>query len=179
MNQVLKRSLQLAITYAISVSAGATTLSGPAIYQDRIAISMASATPDSRKHDVTQNASPSVVPDSPLRNTYWKLVTLQGKPVSTHEQQREAHIVFAAEGDRLSGSSGCNRMMGGFEQNEDQLKMQQIGGTRMACANGMEQEAEFLQTLLLVEKYRIQGDHLDMLDANGLVVAGFDGVALQ
>lgn len=179
MNQALKRSLLLAITYAISLSAGAATLTGTSIYQERIAASLASATSASDKDATSHPATPAVVPDSPLHNTYWKLVTLQGKPVSTYDQQREAHIVFAADGDRLSGSSGCNRMMGGFEHKEDQLKMTQVGGTRMACAQGMEQETEFLKTLLVVVKYRIQGDHLDMLDANGEVVAGFDAVALQ
>ncbi|MCH4812491.1 hypothetical protein, partial [Vreelandella neptunia] len=32
-------------------------------------------------------------PDELVVNTYWKLVTLDGKPVSTQENFREAHMV--------------------------------------------------------------------------------------
>ena len=123
--------------------------------------------------------SAAAKPDSPLRNTYWKLVTLHGKAVKAHDQQREAHIVFSASDDRLSGSSGCNRMMGGFEAKGDQLKLKQVAGTMMACPQGMEEETAFLNALLTVTGYRISAEHLDMLDASGNIVAGFDAVALQ
>ena len=118
-------------------------------------------------------------PDSPLRNTYWKLVSLHGKPVTAADQQREAHIVFSSQENRISGSSGCNRMMGGFEENADQLKFKSLGGTRMACQQGMDLETRFLQALLTVASYRILGEHMDLLDANGAIVASFDAVALQ
>lgn len=118
-------------------------------------------------------------PDSPLRNTYWKLVTLNGKPVTTADQQREAHIVFSSQDNRISGSSGCNRMIGGFEDNADQLTFKGLGGTRMACQHGMELESQFMQTLLKVARYRIHGEHMDLLDTQGAIVAGFDAVALQ
>lgn len=121
----------------------------------------------------------SAKPDSPLRNTYWKLVTLHGKTIETQGQRREAHIVFAAEGDRLAGSSGCNHMMGGFEEKGEQLKLKQIGGTMMACPQGMDVETEFLKTLLTVAGYKISAEHMDLLDANGTIVAGFEAVALQ
>jgi putative lipoprotein len=124
-------------------------------------------------------AKATAKPDSPLRNTYWKLVTLHGKAVTAHEQQREAHIVFSASDDRLSGSSGCNRMMGGFEEKGDQLKLKQVAGTMMACPQGMAVETAFLNALLTVARYKISAEHLDMLDASGNIVAGFDAVALQ
>ncbi|PJX20431.1 hypothetical protein CAP48_18690 [Advenella sp. S44] len=123
-------------------------------------------------------AESTAKPDSPLRNTYWKLVSLNGKAIQTQSQQREAHIVFSAEGNRLSGNSGCNRMMGGFEENGEQLKLTQIGGTRMACPPGVVMETEFTQTLLTVARYQIRAEHLDLLNANGDIVAGFEAVAL-
>jgi len=118
-------------------------------------------------------------PDTPLRNTYWKLVTLHGKPVQAHDQQREAHIVFSSNDNRLSGSSGCNRMMGGFENKNGQLKIKDVAGTMMACPQGMEVETQFVKALLTVTRYNISGEHMDMLDANGDIVAGFEAVALQ
>jgi len=50
--------------------------------------------------------------DSALRGTYWKLVRLGDRPVTAGEKQREAHIVFATDKFRVSGSGGCNRITG-------------------------------------------------------------------
>ena len=47
----------------------------------------------------------------------------------------------------------------------------------MACLDGMEQEGYLLQALQKVERYRISGSHLEMLDASGAVVARFEAVA--
>ena len=150
----LLMAIALAITCIVSTPAGATSLQGT-------------------------NPAATGKPDSPLRNTYWKLVSLQGKPVVAHDQQREAHIVFASNDNRLSGSSGCNRMMGVFENKNDQLKINNVAGTRMACPEGMEVETQFLKALLTVTRFTISGEHMDMLDATGDIVAGFNAVALQ
>ena len=144
--------------------------------QEHVGAPAASSVAPAASQDPTKAAAK---PDSPLRNTYWKLVTLHGEPVTAHEQQREAHIVFSASDNRLSGSSGCNRMMGGFEEKGDQLKLKQVAGTMMACPQGMEVETAFLNALLTVARYKISAEHLDMLDASGNIVAGFDAVALQ
>jgi heat shock protein HslJ len=47
----------------------------------------------------------------------------------------------------------------------------------MACSTGMEQEQRFLQSLEKVERYRISGSHLEMLDATAVVIARFEAVA--
>jgi heat shock protein HslJ len=54
-----------------------------------------------------------------------------------------------------------------------------MAGTMMACPTGMEQEQRFLEALQRVERYRIRGSHLEMLDATGAVVARFEAVALR
>lgn len=178
MNQAFFRPLLLPIALAItcigSASAGATSLQGTAMYRERIA-TPPNATFDARLQVMQANSTP----DSPLRNTYWKLVSLHGKPIVAHAQQREAHIVFASDDNRLSGSSGCNRMMGVFENKNDQLKINNVAGTRMACREGMEVETQFLKALLTVTRFTIRGEHMDMLDATGDIVAGFNAVALQ
>lgn len=117
---------------------------------------------------------------SSLRNTYWKLVTLNGDPVKVAERQREAHLIFAKDEARVSGSTGCNRVMGPFEADGSKLHFGNLISTRMAClGGGMELEQKFLQTLTKVESYRISGSHLEMLDASGTVVARFEAVALR
>jgi copper homeostasis protein (lipoprotein) len=117
--------------------------------------------------------------DSPLRGTYWKLVRLSGTPVRVAEAQPEPHLIFAGDEPRISGSGGCNRVTGSFELDGDKLHLGRMAGTMMACLTGMEQEQRFLQSLAKVERYRISGSHLEMLDAAGAVIARFEAVALR
>jgi copper homeostasis protein (lipoprotein) len=117
--------------------------------------------------------------DSPLRGTYWKLVRLHGTPVQVVEKQREPHLILANFEPRISGSGGCNRVTGSFEIDGDKLRLGRMAVTMMACPSGMEQERRFLQSLEKVERYRISGSHLEMLDAQGAVIARFEAVALR
>ena len=117
--------------------------------------------------------------DSPLRGTYWKLVRLSDMPVQVAEKQREPHLIFARDQPRVSGSGGCNRVTGSFKLDGDKLQVGRMAGTMMACPAGMEQEQRFVQSLGKVERYRIGGSHLEMLDAAGAVIARFEAVALR
>ena len=126
------------------------------------------------------HASPHAgVPDSPLRNTYWKLTQLNGAPVTLTERQREPHLIFLATEPRLAGSGGCNRIMGGFEVEGDRLQLENLAGTMMACLDGMEQETQFLQALGRVARFRIAGDRLELIDAGGTVLAQLQAGALR
>jgi heat shock protein HslJ len=117
--------------------------------------------------------------DSALRGTYWKLVRLSDAPVRVTAKQREPHLIFANTDLRLSGSGGCNRVTGGFEVDGDTLRLRGMAGTMMACPIGMDQEQRFLQSMTTVERYRIRGSHLELLNAAGVVVARFEAVALR
>lgn len=114
-----------------------------------------------------------------MRNTYWKLTHLADALTRTAERQREAHLIFAAHEQRVSGSGGCNRITGGFDLDGDKLRLSRMAGTIMACLEGMEQERLFLQSLVKVERYRISGDQLELLDTSGAVVARFLAMALR
>ena len=117
--------------------------------------------------------------DSPLRGTYWKLVRLGDSPVPAAEKQREPHLIFAANEPRVSGSGGCNRVTGAVQLDGDKLRLGRMAGTMMACPSGMDVEQRFLQSLEKVERWRIRGSHLEMLDGAGGVVARFEAVALR
>lgn len=117
--------------------------------------------------------------DSPFHDTYWKLVRLGETPVPAAEKQREPHLIFASHEPHVSGSGGCNRVMGGFELDGDKLRFGHLASTMMACPTGMEQEQRFLQSLEQVERYRISGSHLELLDGAGAVIARFEAVELR
>jgi copper homeostasis protein (lipoprotein) len=89
------------------------------------------------------------------------------------------HLIFANYQPRISGSGGCNRLTGSFERDGDKLRLGRMAGSMMACPTGMEQEQRFLQSIEKVERYRIAGSHLEMLDATGAVIARFEAVALR
>lgn len=79
--------------------------------------------------------------DSPLRNTYWKLVRLSDAPVQVAVNQREPHLILAHDQPRVTRSDGCNRLIGRFELDDgDALRFRGMAGTMMACPAGMEQE---------------------------------------
>jgi hypothetical protein len=72
----------------------------------------------------------------------------------------------------------CHRT-GSFELDGERLRFGRMASTKMACPDGMEQEKRLLETLERVERYRIRGRHLELLDATGAVSARFEAVALK
>lgn len=111
--------------------------------------------------------------DSPLGDTHWRLVRLLDRPAA-YARQTEPHLVFDVQTGRVSGSGGCNQLLGGFEQQGERLKFKALASTMMACPEGMDQEVRLLQSLERVELFRLRGNHLDLLDAQGAMIARFE-----
>ena len=111
---------------------------------------------------------------SRLENTYWKLTQLGNTKITATSQQQAAHLILYSQTHRVSGSGGCNRVTGGYQLNGVQLTFSQMAGTMMACIAGMDTERAFLQALGRVNKWKITGQYLDLLDADGKVVARFE-----
>ncbi|MCC5902754.1 MAG: META domain-containing protein [Halomonas sp.] len=117
--------------------------------------------------------------DEPLTNTYWKLVTLGGNPVTTAENLREAHMVLHTDNARLAGSTGCNSFTGRYQAEGKYLTFGQVATTKMACAaTQMRNEQEMLSTFKQVAKWRIKGSTLLLEDTNGKPLAELEAVHL-
>jgi heat shock protein HslJ len=114
-------------------------------------------------------------PPVSLEHTSWHLVELRAKPVAENEDApNKAEIVLDQTEHRVSGSAGCNRIMGGYELKGDSLHFGPLGMTMMACAPElMKQEQTFVKALADVAAWKIDGTQLDLLDAKGEVVARF------
>lgn len=125
---------------------------------------------------VTPAETPSP-PNGDLLNTYWKLILINDTEVTVADNQSEPHIIFNAE-NRVSGSDGCNRMMGSYLLEGDKLTLNEIAGTKMACAEGADQTQAFNDLLTKVATYTVHSDQLELRDATGLVLARFKAVAL-
>ena len=116
--------------------------------------------------------------DEPLRNTYWKLIELNGKAVNTHEGRREAHMILAASENRLRGHGGCNRFSGGFTLDGEAITFGAMVMTEMGCIEGNDTELAFMNVLGRADRYAIGGQVLRLYRANTLL-ATFEAVHLN
>jgi uncharacterized lipoprotein YbaY/heat shock protein HslJ/uncharacterized lipoprotein NlpE involved in copper resistance len=115
-----------------------------------------------------------------LRDTYWKLIELDGAAVvMAPAQRREVHITFAGEGSRLFGFSGCNQLVGAYVQEGNALRFTPMASTKMACVPPfMELESQVLKMLGATTAYRIEGEQLTLL-GGAEVLARFEAVYLR
>ncbi len=108
---------------------------------------------------------------APLENSYWKLTRLGDTLVLVGDGQREPHLILRPEDHRLGGSGGCNRLAGSYRLDGDRLEFGELATTKMACAEGMATEAALLAALNAVRSWRIVGEHLELLGADGTPLA--------
>ncbi|MBT2773748.1 META domain-containing protein [Halomonas sp. ISL-60] len=129
--------------------------------------------------DATKAQSASATLDEPLVNTYWKLTRLNGAPVVTHENVREAHLVLHQDASRLAGATGCNTLMGSYLLENEHIEFSQIASTKMACpTTQMKTESDFLASLKQVTAWHVDGAMLVLSDANSKPLATFEAVYL-
>ncbi|MEL4178396.1 META domain-containing protein [Roseateles sp. PN1] len=153
-------------------------MKAPPDYQTSGAASSPAASPAS----ATASATAATAASASLTNTYWKLLELKGKAVPRPEEQgREVQITLLAQDQRVAGFSGCNRLMGSYRLGEaGQLKFGQLAGTMMACAPAaMALEQQVHAMLAQVASYRLQGQQLELRNAEQQVLARFEAVYLR
>lgn len=115
-----------------------------------------------------------------LKNTYWKLIGLDGEKVAMMPtQKREVRITLSSEGSRLIGFSGCNQLVGSYVQDGGALLFTVMAGNLMACVSPfMELENTVLRMLGATTGYRIEGERLILLGGDQ-VLARFEAVYLK
>ena len=107
------------------------------------------------------DAAPSSQPS--LTETQWNLIELNGNPVGVRPTETQPYIYLQVQGDRLSGSGGCNRFFGSFDLSGSSLQFHSVAQTMMACPGAtLQREPELLETLKLVTSYQISGNILQL-----------------
>lgn len=88
----------------------------------------------------------------------WNIVEVNGSKVTPGESKTLPFISFDTTSGRLSGNSGCNRMMGNFDVNAKpgSLSLEGVASTRMMCPD-MTTERNVLGALAQVKGYRKAG----------------------
>ena len=100
----------------------------------------------------------------------WALTEVAGQPVAPTGDAKEAHLLFFPP-NRLSGSTGCNRLNGTFElTGGDQLKFSPLATTRMMCPEpAAATETRFVQALGTVKTYYVTDAALELRDGPAVV----------
>ncbi|GGO55105.1 Heat shock protein HslJ [Roseovarius pacificus] len=101
-------------------------------------------------------------PASLLTGREWRIEDVAGQGII---DASNITILFDRN-ERVSGSTGCNRFMGGYELTGEGLNLGQMGATMMACPEAlMKQEQRVLDALQQVRRF-------DIDDTGALVLIG-------
>jgi heat shock protein HslJ len=104
-----------------------------------------------------------------LVGPYWQAVEIDGSPVPADQSKREPHLVLNAAG-RVSGSTGCNRFTGSYQQDGNSFHFTPLAVTKMACPPPLDAlERSFLQAMAATAALRQSGNTLELLDTTGQV----------
>src|SRR5690606_28765634 len=79
-------------------------------------------------------------------------------------------LQFDASTQRVSGSDGCNRVMGSYTAGKDTLNLSQMATTRTACMHNDQLDQKFNEALAKVTHYQVFGKTLKLLDRHGNVL---------
>jgi heat shock protein HslJ len=79
----------------------------------------------------------------------------------------------------VTGFGGCNNLTGSYEVKGDTMTISRVASTRMACLQGMEIEGALFKVIEQVRSWKIAGEHLELYDASGNVLARFEARALK
>lgn len=121
-------------------------------------------------------------PSSELRNTKWELVRwnlapnargeVRSRQIPQGDNSNPIQITFDVKGERVSGSTGCNRFTARISENARGFTLDQIASTKMACSPlRMELENDFLYQLNDYRSIVRNGDQLLMIGADREVLS--------
>ncbi len=121
-------------------------------------------------------------PSTEFRNTKWELVRwnlapnargeVRARQIPQGENSNPIQITFDANGERVSGSTGCNRFTARITEDARGFTLDQIATTKMACTpQRMELENDFLYELNDYRSIVRNGDQLLMIGADRQVLS--------
>ena len=121
-------------------------------------------------------------PSSELRNTKWELTRwnlppnangeVRTRQIPQGESSNPIQITFDSKGDRVSGSTGCNRFSASLDEDAKGFTFKQITSTKMSCSPArMELENDFLYELNDYRNIVRNGDQLLMIGTDREVLS--------
>lgn len=96
-----------------------------------------------------------------LYQTEWELIRMGSTKPKLTDTDEKITIIFSKSNSHFAGFSGCNRYGGQFKIKKDNLSLENIFSTKMACPEiNMRFEDNYLNVLNKVNGYNIIGDTL-------------------
>lgn len=96
-----------------------------------------------------------------LYQTEWQLIKMGSTKPKLTDTDEKITIIFSKDNSHFAGFSGCNRYGGQFNLKKEELKLENIFATKMACPEmNMNFEHNYLNTLDKVTGYNIVADTL-------------------
>ncbi len=120
--------------------------------------------------DASTKASAAPAPRPSLRGSVWRLEALQDGegPTLAEPPGRPLELRLDADANRVSGSGGCNRLIGGFRLDGEHLSFSKLASTQMACPPElMAMEQRYVEALGQVRRWSIDKRNLLLQDGKG------------
>jgi heat shock protein HslJ len=115
-----------------------------------------------------------------LRNTLWKLTSMNGQAMQTTEGQRMASLTLSSEDSRARITTVCNSGSAVFTTDGSKIKFDIAMATKMMCPpEQMEQEAGFFKAIRDTTHYQIKAEILELYNADNKLVATFHSAYLK
>lgn len=92
----------------------------------------------------------------------WTLARINGKDFSQGNMREIPMLVIGEAENKVTGSTGCNRLNGQVHVEGDSIRFENIAITRMAACPG-NFEKDFLQALNRVDGYKLEGEQLRLM----------------
>lgn len=133
----------------------------------------------------SNTASPAAAPmtstdSTGLKEKYWKLTEINGKPVKVDSTfMKEPHVIFKTDQNQVNGNGGCNGFGGQYElKAPNGIKIDRLVSTQMACP-ALDIENQFTKALTEADNYYVNGDTLILNKARMAPLARFVAVYLK
>jgi heat shock protein HslJ len=94
----------------------------------------------------------------------WKLVEVDGKPVTVPANGQEVYLILTPikkGSGALKGHAGCNGLGGDYQIHGSSIKFMPIT-TKMYCEAQMDIENKFTRMLTTANSYRVDGNTLEL-----------------
>jgi len=114
---------------------------------------------------------------SKLENVEWTLIELDGAAVASGSGGAPT-LTFSSKEHRAQGFAGCNRFFGGYQLNGNQLHVEPLATTRMACPESSSETA-LIKALEETASWRIGGRKLELLDARSFAQSRWTATAIE
>lgn len=125
----------------------------------------------------TTSTPSTATAESQLNGKTWVVTHINGVAVPAKADATQLpSLQLDSTTQRVSGSDGCNRIMGGFTSEGTQLKFGHLASTMMACIDedNTNVSAQYTAALAQVTQYQVTDQILILKDAAGKAVLQFN-----